>query len=315
MKLSRNGVNLYHNLLEFVKNSSNLFIFTPYIKINTLTSILTTTINCRAIFVRWEAKDIIYGASDLEIYPYLKEQGITLYRNPRLHLKAFVDNYTSAFIGSANISQRALNHPETSNYNYELATTIDNLTIADRLYFNRIENESILITDHIYEQFKNQLPEKIKNFPNETDFNIKTESPDKDFLISSLPLTHSVATLFEIYLNQMRASEVELNCFIHDLALYQLPLELSIAEFKERLTSSFFCHPFIKAFLKNLDDEKEIYFGEAKAWIHEHCANVPLPRRWEITENIQILYRWIVFLGGGKYEMDRPNFSERLFKR
>ena len=57
-----------------------------------------------------------------------------------------------------------------------------------------------------------------------------------------------------------------------------------------------------------------MYFGEVKAFIHNNCSNVPLPRRWEITENIQILYRWIVKLGNGKYGIDTPNHSERLFK-
>ena len=57
----------------------------------------------------------------------------------------------------------------------------------------------------------------------------------------------------------------------------------------------------------------EIYFGTAKEWIHKNCADAPIPSRWEITENIQILYRWIVELGDGKYEVDRPNYSERLF--
>ena len=56
-----------------------------------------------------------------------------------------------------------------------------------------------------------------------------------------------------------------------------------------------------------------MYFGEVKLFIHNNCSDVPLPRRWEITENIQILYRWIIKLGNGKYAVDKPNHSERIF--
>ncbi|HRI31126.1 MAG TPA: hypothetical protein PLQ21_06315, partial [Candidatus Kapabacteria bacterium] len=88
---------------------------------------------------------------------------------------------------------------------------------------------------------------------------------------------------------------------------------LTSTEFRQRLSEAFFSHKFIKNFLDNLEESGEVYFGTAKDWIHRNCADVPTPRRWEITENIQILYRWIVKLGNGKYNVDRPRYSERLY--
>ena len=88
---------------------------------------------------------------------------------------------------------------------------------------------------------------------------------------------------------------------MHELALYNLPLDLSAELAREKLKDAFFIHPFIKAFLSNVEVDGFIYFGRAKEWIHNNCTDVPLPRRWTITENIQILYRWIVELGDGKY--------------
>jgi phosphatidylserine/phosphatidylglycerophosphate/cardiolipin synthase-like enzyme len=313
MKLFKNGVNLHNSLVSFIASSNKLFIYVPYIKLDGLRSLIEEFENVQAIIVRWEARDLITGASDLEIYPFLRNKGITLYRNPRIHLKAFVDNYTSAFIGSANISQRALNHPETSNYNYELATIISDLSLEDRLYFNCIESESMLITDNTYEQFKQQLPEKIKAFPKETDFSIKIEYPDKNFLISSLPLTYSVETLFRIYETKNSINDVELNCAMHDLANYNIPFGLTKEQFSKELKYKFFNHAFIRAFLENLEKTNQVYFGEAKEWIHKNCSNVPLPMKWEITENIQILYRWIVKLSDGIYAIDQPNYSQRLY--
>jgi len=313
MKLYKNGVDLKENLIEFIKDSTSLFIFVPYIKLDTLKELLKDTNNCKVIFVRWDTKDLITGACDVEIYPYCKDKGITLYRNNRLHLKAYIENYKRSFIGSPNISQRGLNIPENNNYNYELATIVEEMNIEDKLYFSIIEQESTLITDNIYNQIIEQLPKKKQEYPNETDFDLKIDAPDKDFLISSLPLTYSVETLYRIYEDRNFINELELNCATHDLALYKIPFGLSLYEFKNRLEFEFFNHPFTKLFIERLSEKEEMYFGEVKAFIHINCTDVPLPRRSEITENIQILYRWIVKLGNGKYAIDTPNYSERLY--
>ena len=311
--LFKNGIDLDTKLAEYIHNSQSLFIFSPYIKLETLKNLIDNNENVKAVFVRWEPQDLIFGSSDLEIYPYLKSKGIVLYRNARLHLKAYLDEYKKCFLTSANISSRALNFPQYANYNYEIGTVVDNLDIEDRLYFSTIESDSILITDSIYQQICEQLTKKKKELV-EKEFLLTVKAPDKDFLISSLPMTYSVETLYRVYEDKEDISETELNCMLHDLAIYKIPLDLSSTEFRNKLAEAFFFHRFIKSFLENLESTNEIYFGSAKDWIHKNCADVPIPRKWEITENIQILYRWIVTLGNGKYNVDRPNYSERLYR-
>ena len=42
---------------------------------------------------------------------------------------------------------------------------------------------------------------------------------------------------------------------------------------------------------------------------------MPLPRRWELTENVQTLYDWFEKLGDGKYVVDIPGaHSQRIRK-
>ena len=311
--LFKNGIDLNAKLLAFINSSQALQIYVPYIKVDILSQLLEFHNNIQCVITRWESLDFITGASDLEIYPFLKERGITLYRNPRLHLKAFIDCHERAFIGSANISQRALNFPETSNYNYELSVVVENLSFADRLYFDTIEAGSTLITDEVYEQLKQQIAQKRLEFPRNLDFKIELNTPDKSFLISSLPMSYDVETLINVYEQGGSDNDVELNCALHDLAMYSIPLDLERTQLPSQLKISFFNHPFIRAFLENLDTEGEIYFGRAKDWIQKNCSDVPTPRKWEITTNIQILYRWVVYLGDGVYNVDRPNYSERLF--
>jgi hypothetical protein len=314
MNLFKNGIDLHNKLREYVSNSLNLFIFSPYIKLETLKKLLDDQDNVKAVIVRWEPKDLIQGSSDLEIYPFLKERGITLYRNPRLHLKAYLDNYKKCFLTTANISSRALNIPEYSNYNYELGTIIDNLTFEDRLYFKIIENDSMLITANIYMQICEQINEQKNSLIEIDDFDLKIFDTDKKFMISSLPMSHSIETVYRVYNGELMFSDEEINCALHDLAIYNIPLGLPYTEFIEKLNNSFFEHPFIEKFKAYLELSGGLYFGATKEWIHKNCEDVPTPRRWEITENIQILYRWIVELGNGRYQVDRPNFSERLYR-
>jgi len=308
-----NGQNLDIELVNFCKSGRSIKIYVPYVKLQTIRVLIEERDNIAAVFVRWEPRDLIHGASDLEIYPYLKSKGIALYRNPRLHLKAYIDDNRRCFLTSANISSRALNVPPYIDYNYEIGTIVEDLGINERYYFNVIENESMLINDEIFNQIKEQLPSKKESFPEEDDFQISLSSLDKEFLLSSLPMSYSVDVLYDFYVLNRYDSEVDLNCALHDLAIYNIPFNMSASEFMERLTASFFAHRFIRKFLVNLDRNGEIYFGSAKKWIHANCVDVPLPRRWEITQNVQILYRWVVRLGNGKYAVDSPNYSERLY--
>ncbi|MBP9189002.1 hypothetical protein KBD45_02955 [Candidatus Dojkabacteria bacterium] len=313
MMLLKNGIDLNEKVSAFINDATNLYIYSAFIKLETLKLLLDKSNEIQAVFVRWQARDLITGSSDLEIYPYLFKKGISLYRNERLHIKAYINDFKSCLFTTANISSRGLNEPSRMDYNYEIGGIINRLSIQDRLYFQIIESESLLITDSVFNQFTSQLPLLKNKFPSDMEFQIDIESPDANFLISSLPMSYNVNTLIRIYESNEYINEVELNCALHDLALYKIPLGLSKDEFIHQLKKSFFAHPFINAFLTNLLYNNEIYFGTAKAWIQKKCANVPTPRRFEITENIQILFKWMVDLGDGRYGLDTPNYSQRLF--
>jgi hypothetical protein len=312
--LYKNGINLQKAISDFIRKSQSLLIFSPYIKLDTLKNLIDHEENVKAVFVRWEAKDLIQGTSDLEVYPYLKEKGISLYRNTRLHLKAYLDiNINNCFITTANISSRALNLPSYLDYNYEIGSILENLNIEDRLYFSIIESESLLITEIIYNELYKQLLNDKKVHQYEEEYFLNYEAPKQDYLISALPMTYCVETFYRLYHDKEFENEIEFNCLLHDLANYKIPLGLSSTEIRNHLSESFFKHKFIEYFLGNLENSGEVYFGTAKEWIHRNCTDVPTPRKWEITRNIQILYRWIVSLGNGKYQVDRPNHSERLY--
>ncbi|HNL73290.1 MAG TPA: hypothetical protein PKH22_12935, partial [Leptospiraceae bacterium] len=269
-----NGIDLKKQILEYVKTTDSVAIYVPYIKEKELREILGQTKNCRYVVVRWEPKDILERASDLEIYYVCKERNIPLYRNSRLHLKLYLGE-DNALLTTANISARAMNDGKNDNYNYELGTKIDKLDFEDRLYLQTIVDKSLLLSDEIIEEIKEQLA-KLPINEEGIDFEFKNKTENKDFLLSSLPMTESIEKLRKFYQWKDAPTKEEYECLIHDLSLYEIPAGLAEYDFINELKNKFFSHPFVKAFIDEIRSSGgELFFGRVRQWLAANCANSP----------------------------------------
>src|SRR5690606_15728493 len=108
--------------------------------------------NIKQIIVRWEIQDLCLGVSDLELYDYCIENKITLFRNTRIHLKAFWNNSKSILMGSANVTGKGIG--EVGDFNFELNGIINDITLKDQSYLNRIILESEYVTEKLFEIIK-----------------------------------------------------------------------------------------------------------------------------------------------------------------
>jgi hypothetical protein len=79
----------------------------------------------------------------------------------------------------------------------------------------------------------------------------------------------------------------------HDLVTFGLRPGLGGEEFAQRLGEEFRKGPFVIEFVDFLKRVRKARFGTVSDWIHGKCEDVPLPYRWEIKENIRILYDWL----------------------
>lgn len=302
----------FQDIREFLARAQReVIIFSPYIKKEALESVIPDEGQSKVIVTSLTVKDIWLGASDLEVYPFCKDNEIKLYLSRRLHLKAFLVDWKEAIIGSANLTQSGLGM--VKNFNYELGSLHPTIDAEVALYLRRVIAGAVLMNDKIYEELKAKLEEC--GPPPVLPLEAATESYSESYLISQLPMTTSVEELFQIYARGLtkHIPKETLNCVLHDIALFQIPLGLNRNEFIERLRLSFFSSPFICALL-NFIDEQERYFGEVKLWIQSRCEDVPVPSRRDLTGNIQVLYKWIVELSEGKYCVDRPGHSERIYR-
>jgi hypothetical protein len=297
---------------NFVSLADNeVLILSPYIKTEIVDSLIKKCPAKISIITTWKLRDIQMGISDIELYPYCKKKGIFLYIHPRIHLKAFVNDYTKCVFGSANISKKGF--ALVADHNYELDAITEFLDIDSVIYFKKILNESTLVNEEIYQKYQDAI-KKLQPLPELEEPDITSIPKKSEFLISALPMSYDVNDLFEIYSHNFKhESQEKRECAIHDIILYNIPANLEYSKFRKLLKERFFTSKFIQKLLEFVTLE-ERYFGEVKEWIQRNCEDVPVPSKRDLTGNIQVLYKWIAELSDGEYKVDRPRYSERLFR-
>ena len=306
--------NLDQSFNDFIKKSSNeVLLFCPYIQVNSLKRILNGVHSKVSIITSWKTLDILNGVSDLALYPYCKTIGAYLYVNQRIHLKVICDSYHSALIGSANITDRGLGI--SSNHNHECAVLFEPLDRGQQIYLRSIIRESTLINDKEFEAINKLVDGHRSDFKSpilveDIDF---SKGINKEFLISALPMSINIDTFFDYYSGKLVSegfADVDYDCAMHDLALYQIPPGLNKIEFLKYLKDAFFSQPFIQELRKFISQER--YFGAIKEWVHKTCLDVPVPSRRDLTGNVQVLYKWFAELGNDQFVIERPGHSERI---
>ena len=244
------------------------------------------------------------------MYYYCLDNNITLYRNTRIHLKAFWNNAQDVLFGSANVTGRGLG--EKGKYNYELNGTTNDIKYGDIAYFNEIIMNSEYLTPTLFEEIKSLVDQT--ELPTIDYPIIETKRNKEDyFLLSNLPMTESVEELYEGYCSPSNLDMNEINYVSHDIALYNIPKNLDEFSFHNYVKKTFNLHPFIiklKEHIKVLP-RQSLNYGGVVRWIQENTTTVPTPRAWEIKQDIIVntLYTWICTLDD-EFTWETPNFSQ-----
>jgi len=313
---------LYHSPLfkqireyfEHADPKETIFLYVPYIKTKVLEKLLQDLPNRIVIITTWRPRDIQFGSSELELWPFCKARGIALYVLSNLHLKLYSVELQSAILATGNISHRGL----LPGGNYEVATKL-RLGCGDRMYFEQIRAESRLVDDAMYEKYLEWHKENQIEAAEEIKLEDIIPSPKRDdFAISALPMTYKIDDLISGYArimeNQVPSEDEETAaCIFHDIANYGMPPGLEKSEFRDVLAENFFAHPFIQKIDEFIDPEA--YFGRIKEWIQDNCTDVPVPSRRELTGNVQVLLEWFERLGDGKYVIDVPGAKSQRIRK
>ena len=293
--LYKSGCNLEQGVIDFITDNESITLFSAYIKIEELKRINING-NIKQIVVRWEIEDLCKGVSDIELYQYCLRNKIILYRNTRLHMKAFWDNAENIVLGSANVTARGLGSLQT--YNYELNGKIESISLQDKIYLNNVIASSEYVTEELYHKIKNLIDEfeiPIIPYPELP----TTKSETDSFLFSQLPMSLSPDDLYEVAINSHEFNDLEINCAAHDIALYDIEPFQDYSLFKSEMKIKFNAHLFIIALKKHIksQESKSLRYGGVVDWIQSNTTTVPTPRSWDIKKKqiVNILYSWICY--------------------
>lgn len=310
--LHKSGHNLEKGAIDFISNNESITLFSAYIKLKELKQINVKN-NIKQIIVRWEIEDLCKGVSDIELYHYCLDNGIALYRNTRLHMKAIWNNQDNVLFGSANVTGRGLG--EKNNYNYELNGIKESIGISDIIYFNEVIATSEYVSSNLY----NQLNEIVKNtiLPLITFPEIPTLKKEIDyFLLSQLPMSKSPDDLYEVAIHSEDFHTKEQIFAAHDLALFGIDAFQDYSLFKIELKDKFNSHPFIIALKEHIKSEptQSLRYGGVVDWIKNNTTTVPTPRSWELKQDqiVNILYTWICEFDE-KFSWETPNHTQVIF--
>lgn len=291
--LHKSGNNLEKGAIDFISISESITLFSAYIKLEELKRININN-NIKQIIVRWEIEDLCKGVSDIELYQYCIDNGIALYRNTRLHMKAIWNNQDRVLFGSANITGKGIG--EKGIYNFELNGIKEALSLFDIIYFNQVISSSEYVSSDLY----NRLLELVNNtilpvikFPE-----IPSIKKDTDyFLLSQLPMCKSPDDLYEVSINSRDFNIIDQNFAAHDIALFGIEPFKEFSLFKIELREKFNSHPFIIALKEHIQSEptQSLRYGGVVDWIRYNTTTVPTPRSWELKQDqiVNILYTWI----------------------
>jgi len=287
---------------QLSQSDTLLTIIAPFIQLDALKDLLSVANNYKDlnIVTRWRAEDIISGVSDIEIYPFLKENQINLFYHNNIHLKLYVFNSNSAFASSANITKKGLG--DTKVYNIEIGSLVD-ITLNDWYQIHKLLNESTLITNAIYETAKKYADDN-KRIPPPLPKLVLEDPKAKDFSLKALPKTETPTGLYEFYKSTSRSEQNNENIknAIHDLVIYKIDNGLSEQEFYTTLGNNFRNQAFTKAavlFIKTKCEERKderkngVRFGEMAQWLQDNCSDSPMPYRAEIKIDTRMLYNWL----------------------
>jgi len=289
------------------------YIFAPFIQKKTFENVVPESGLDTIIITRWRVADLAAGVSDPEVFEVCRKHGYSLKIHSKLHAKVYSWDLDDALVGSANVTAAGMGLNESPNA--EVLIGPIQLPIAIQIKLRKVEKQARLVGLEDYEKAIEIRDKAGGEIPNYDEVQI---GRDPEFLTSQLPMTDEP----DLLINLLSADHPQsfddlphevLRCVLHDIATYNLDKSrnASVEQVRAELRSSFLQDPFIHMIVENMDPC--IYFGEMKALVQDQCEDVPRPSRYELTDNVKLLYRWFPLIAPERFQHDVPGaHSERL---
>ncbi|PLW66893.1 phospholipase D family protein [Pseudohalioglobus lutimaris] len=267
------------------------FIASAFVKLSALEELSRSfpdDIEDISVVARWQKRDILAGASDLEVYEFCRAKGWTFGIDLNLHGKLYMIDDAELFLGSANLTQQGLFLGATGNNEFGTKIPID---LADLSKVNSfIDDEVVWVDDALFELLRDDIANSK---------NALTPLADTSWALSIIEkIQKPVSYLWVNELLFCSPSEL-LHLDLNDEAVrhdYDL-LSLEIDDLTEvALARSFrrtrLYHWLVQILLTN----QSVNFGRVSRELHNSLLDDPTPYRRDVKKFVATLYSWCAML-------------------
>lgn len=247
----------------------------------------------KRLLVRFRLDDILSKATDLEIYEYCKKNNWSLYVQFNLHAKIYVIDQKICYMGSANATNKGLSIDKRGNLEMSKRFELDS---EEKTQIEEVFSEALLMNDDLFEKMKKQI--------NSIDYKpIIRNEWNKDIIAKNIN-SYNVLFQDDFPINALPTEMLDDETF---LDIYK---DDSIEVIKEKFYNTKIVQWLINVLEKQ--ENKEIYFGELSAKIHNIIFQEPKQYRKDVKVLQAKLYNWIEKLNYDDLKIDIPNHSQRI---
>ena len=282
---------------EISQVTTDLQVVTAFCKTSAL-KFIDTQINhvlqSKRLLVRFLPHDILQNATDLEVYNYCKINGWEMYVRFDLHAKTYIFDRKRYILGSNNVTSNGFGLNGLGNF--ELAT-LSELQEGEMAKIDELFDSAILMTDELYSKMCYELSRKDSTNSGEY------VSWDNEIMAQFHP---NIDVLFTYDFPSTNVPKNEIG--VYEFLEMSSAVEASVLRDKFRWSKAFL---WLKEVLQH-QLNKEIYFGELSAKLHDALINDPKPYRKEVKDLLANLLGWITYFNFDDIKIDRPNYSQRI---
>jgi hypothetical protein len=254
------------------------------------------------VLARWDARDLVSGASDLEVYEIVSARGFEFFINQRLHGKCALIDDARLFIGSANLTASGLQLGIQGNL--ECGTMMEP-SEADCATVRELFADSVLVTPLLYLDIKS-------------------------FIVPLLSSSEQRDIVFPAYIMEQLRGSVE-GLWVRELPWTEGPQSLSQDDPDARhdlmlLNAVLGASPTIEEFGALFETTRccrwltcqlrihggQLYFGEATELLHSALLEDPKPYRKDVKLLLRNLFGWSALALPHRFVVDAPRYSQRI---
>jgi len=269
--------------------------------IDWILGVVSTRVKEFKMITRWDSRDLVSGASDLEVYGKLAERGSPLFVSQNLHAKFLLIDGAQLFVSSANLTTAGLGLGIKGNWE---AGTLIEPDQTDREVIRDLFAGAVRVTDSLYSEIEAFiLPLRDRAAPPSTIFpphiSGQLAGSIEGLWVRELPWTEHPRDLASPGPNSH-----------HDFSMLGLIPKSGFD--KSKLHDSFQEARCCRWLTARLREREQLYFGEASEMLHSALLEDPKPYRKDVKALVSNLFTWSSVVLPETFVLDSPQHSQRL---